>query len=418
MSVERDKIDVLMSVQYALEETGGVQRWAIEAKPWIELKTGGKVVVTFPKKKDDDESTLPEGCRFLGEVFRFPFQHHDNRYQASGWVNPRDVRELLVSENITPHIAHIQEPFPGIYPTGTPGVINGLPKTEDGETIPGIVGHVHVAKDHLTRKTKFCIHFVSALGYLAAIMEKFDRTLAVSQATVDTWSQFWPVEYDIIPNGINTEELTPDGSIIEEWRRNGKKTIFFTGRHDRRKGIEDLLHAYLYLRESGRNDIQLKLAGGGYMTEELKKMVRDLEIPDVEFLGNLPRENLVKAYRTADVFVGPSRDGEAFNRTDAEALSCGTMVVTTDISGHRYAFGEAKGGVVFVKPEDPEGLAKGITTVLDLSEEDRRERGREGRKHIVNNYFWPIVIGKLVRDVYQEVVAAKKNKFPSSATII
>jgi len=416
--MERDRIDVLMPVQYTYEETGGVQRWAVEAKPYIEDKTGGRVVLTFPKKKNDDESRLPEGCRFLGNVSRIPFQHHDTHYESSGWVKPKDVRELLVLENISPHIAHIQEPFPGIYPTGTPGVINGLPKTEDGEVVPGLVAHVHVTKEHFTRKTKSGIHVVKALGYHTAIMRKFDRTLAVSQATVDTWSEFWPVDYDIVPNGINTDELTPDGPIIGEWRKDGKKTIFFTGRHDRRKGIEDLLLAYHALRLSGRNDIQLKIGGGqGYMTDELKIMVKKLNIPDVEFLGKLPREKLVMAYRTADVFVGPSRDGEAFNRTDAEALSCGTMVVTTDISGHRSGFGEAKGGVVFVKPKDPDDLAKGIATVLDLSPEDRNGLGRQGRQHIVNNYSWSIVIDKLVRNVYQEVIASKKDRLASSAII-
>lgn len=409
-----DRIDVLMSVQYAWEETGGVSRWAIEAKPYIEDKTGGKVVLTFPKKKDDDESRLPEGYHFLGKVLTVPFQHHDTHYESSGRVNPKEVRKILGLENIIPHIAHIQEPLIGV---GTNGIINGLPRTDDGEIISGLVGHVHVARDHLTRKTKFGIHVVKALGYHPAIMKKFDRTLAVSQATVDTWSQFWPVDYEIIPNGINTDELTPDGPIIEEWKKDPKKkTILYVGRHDRRKGVDDLEVGYNLLRHSERDDIQLKIGGNGYMTEELKRIALQLNIPDVEFLGILPREKLIEAYRTADVFVGPSTDGEAFNRTNAEALSCGTMVVTTDISGHKSAFGDAK-GVVFVKPKDPEDLARGITDVLDLSKVDRRRLGRQGREYIVNNYFWPIVIDKLVRNVYQEILASKKDKLPSSATI-
>lgn len=414
--MEIDRIDVLMSVQYSYKETGGVQRWAIEAAPWIKRKTGGKVVLTFPKKNDDDESTLPEGCRFLGEVFRFPLQHHDTHYESSGWVKTRDVKKILSEENITPHIAHIQEPFPALYPTGTRGVINGLPKTKDGMIIPGIVIQPHVAVDHLSLKTELFIKFVKLFRYHANILKKADRTVAVSQATVDTWSKFWPVHYDIIPNGINTEELTPDGPITEEWKKDGKKTIFFAGRHDRRKGIEDLLLAYNYLRGFGREDIQLKIAGDGYMTGELKKMVEAFNIPDVEFLGKLPREELVMAYRTADVFVGPSRDGEAFNRTDAEALSCGTMVVTTNISGHRSAFGDAKGGVVFVKPNNPDDLAKAMATVLDLSEEDRKKLGRQGREYIVNNYFWPIVIDKLVQ-IYVEIIRSKREKLPSSGTV-
>lgn len=418
--MERDRIDVLMSVQYALEETGGVARWAVEAKPYIEDKTGGKVVLTFPKRETDDESILPEGCHFLGKAVMH--QHHDTRFESSGRVDPKKVIEILHSENIAiPHIVQFEEPLVG--PRGTKAVIKALSRVEDGEANPGFVGHVHIAKDHLTRKTKFGIRVAKAL-YWEGIMRKFDRTLAVSQATVDTWSEFWPVHYDIIPNGIDTEELTPDGPIIKEWKKDGKTTIFFAGRHDRRKGIADLLDAYNLLRQSGRNDIQLKIAGDGYMTEELKSMVKQFKIPDVEFLGKLPRfeedpdkVDLIKAYRTADVFVGSSRDGEGYNRTVAEALSCGTMAVVTNIAGHRSGFGEAKGGVVFVKPKDPENLAKGIAAVLDLSEEDRRSLGRQGREYIVNNYFWPIVIDKLVKNVYQEVIASKKDRLSSSGII-
>lgn len=185
MIERRDKLDVFMSSQYTYEETGGVQRWVIEAKPWIELKTGGKVVPTFPKKKTDNESTLPEGCHFLGKAFSLPFQHHDNRYQASGWVDPKEVRKVLLLEKILPDIGHILEPFPLVYPTGTPGIINGLPR------ISGVIINPHVAIEHLKKeKLNFFIEVVKLFGYHKKIMQQADRTLAVSQATVATWSRF------------------------------------------------------------------------------------------------------------------------------------------------------------------------------------------------------------------------------------
>lgn len=402
----RDCINVLMPVAYAKSETGGVARWAVEAKPYIEDKTGGKVIITFPAKEGDDQKNLPPDFYFLGKVFRVPFQHHDTHYESSGFVKPQEVKKLIKIANMALHIVQFEEPLalPGVM---AKGIIKGVSDKEFCKTPPGLVAHLHVHLGEITNLTRFGINAFKTIGYHRSIMEKMDRTLAVSQATVDTWSQFWPVHYDIVPNGINTDELSPNGPIINEWKKDGKRTILFAGRHDRRKGIDDLLRAYKLLRRDGRDNLQLKITGQGYMTEELKRMVEELNIPDVEFLGILPREEFVKAYRTCDVFVGPSTDGEAFNRTNAEALSCGTMIVTTSIPGHRYAFGQTK-GAVFVKPRNPEDLARGIATVLDISDEDRKRLGRQGREHIVNNYSWSIIATLLV-GIYQEIIASRNS---------
>jgi len=411
--MERDRINVLMPVQYPLEQVSGVVRWAVESKPWIERKTGGRVILTFPKKKTDHKSLLPQDYHFSGKV-RFSFQHHDTRYQSSGWVSPKEVKDIYSLYN--PDIIHIQEPLAGLG-LGATGIILGVPRTKNGDIVPSLIGHVHMTKDNIELFTRLLIRCIKAIGYYPWIMKQLDRTLAVSIPTAQCWSQFWPVDYDIVPNGINTEVYTPEGRIIEEWREDPKKkTILFLGRHDRRKNPDGLLRDYFEIRKV-RDDVQLKLGGRGFMTPELKRMVDKWGIPDVEFLDILSEEMLPMAYRTADVFGGVySKDGEAFNRTGGEAFSCGTMAPVSKIKGHMHAFGDVK-SAVFFDPDDQTSSVRALMTILDLSEEDRRKLGRQGREHIVNNYSWDIVSERLVRNVYQEVVRKKRDKLVSSGTV-
>ena len=122
-------------------------------------------------------------------------------------------------------------------------------------------------------------------------------------------------------------------------------------------------------------------------------------------------------YRTADLFAGGySTDGEAHNRTVAEALSSETMAIVTKIKGHRYAFGDVP-SAIFVEPDDQESSVKAMMNILDLSEEDRKKLGKQGREHIVRNFDWDVVIDGLVRNIYQEVVKEKRDKPASSGTI-
>ncbi|MGE5414098.1 MAG: glycosyltransferase, partial [Syntrophomonadaceae bacterium] len=50
---------------------------------------------------------------------------------------------------------------------------------------------------------------------------------------------------------------------------------------------------------------------------------------------NLPPERMPHAYRSADVYVGPSRAVEGFDLPSLEALSCGVPTLLSDTPRHR-----------------------------------------------------------------------------------
>lgn len=74
------------------------------------------------------------------------------------------------------------------------------------------------------------------------------------------------------------------------------------------------------------------------------------------------------AYSAADVFVAPSRM-DAFGKTIAEAMACGTPVVCFDATGPRDIV-EHKVSGYKARPFDPSDLTDGIRWVLDRPPED------------------------------------------------
>lgn len=208
--------------------------------------------------------------------------------------------------------------------------------------------------------------------------------IAISKSTAKAWGKIEPSKFKIIPNGVDFSDLSPTGPTMENWKENGKKIIMFTGRHDTKKGIKDLIKAYKiitkdkYVKETTR----LVIVGRGHLTHKLKNEAKGL---NVKFYNFLPRCDLVKAYRTADVFVSPSTGREAFGRTLAEALASGTPVVATKISGYNEWLAK-RPFARLCKPGDAEDLSKNLLGILRLTDKERENLGKMGRKYVKDNF--------------------------------
>src|SRR5262245_59099133 len=77
------------------------------------------------------------------------------------------------------------------------------------------------------------------------------------------------------------------------------------------------------------------------------------------------------AYRSADVFVGPSHAVEGFDLPALEALACGVPTLLSDTPRHRAIAADA---AAYFREGDPQGLAGAIPEILS---ESARARARE-----------------------------------------
>ena len=96
--------------------------------------------------------------------------------------------------------------------------------------------------------------------------------------------------------------------------------------------------------------------------EEFDEWLNALPIKeDCVFLGYLRDTELSCLYNTAQVFAFPSFY-EGFGFPIVEAMSCGAVVVTSNVSSCPEVAGE---GAFLVDPSMPESIAMGLRSVLE-----------------------------------------------------
>lgn len=166
----------------------------------------------------------------------------------------------------------------------------------------------------------------------------------------------------VIPFGIEEEPFALKPGMQEKInqvrsRYPGKFILFSFGRHVYYKGFNYLVDAMKDLPWC-----QLILGGTGPLTEELKAQASSLKIKDrVEFIGQVPFQELPVYLRACDLFCFPSVDpSEAFGYAQIEAMVCGKAVVGCDLkNGVNFVNLDGETGIV-VPPRDSEALAGAI----------------------------------------------------------
>lgn len=138
--------------------------------------------------------------------------------------------------------------------------------------------------------------------------------------------------------------------------------LLYLGTLEPRKNIPTLVEAYARLRQVTGTRVKLVLAGGkGWSYDAIFARVQQLGLEtEVLFPGFVSDAEQPLWYHAAAVFVYPSLY-EGFGIPVAEALSCGTPVVTSTVS----SLPEAGAGLALtVDPHDSEALAEALQRAL------------------------------------------------------
>ena len=174
----------------------------------------------------------------------------------------------------------------------------------------------------------------------------------------------------LIPNGVDRAHFSPEGPSAAGDLDH--PLIVCVGRLSEQKGQDVAIRALALLSDQTS---KLRLVGGestpGHR-RQLEELATSLGVADrIEWRG--PVDDTAPEYRAADVVIAPSR-WEGMSLASLEALSCGSAMVATDVSGSE-ALGSA---ALIVPPEDPDALAGAIDGLL-RDPEKRRALGLEAR---------------------------------------
>ena len=208
-----------------------------------------------------------------------------------------------------------------------------------------------------------------------------------------------PEKIGIVPCGVNPERFKPmDREIARrQLGLNDEKIILFVGRLDPLKGIDNLLKAVSYLKDT--QSIKLVLIGGDKNSpqemEELGNIAQELRIQDsVSFPGLIKQEQLPYFYSAADVCVVPSHY-ESFGMVALESLACGTPVVATDVGDLKNIIRQRDAGYV-IRDNSPHLLADYISLILSRHKTDAESAS--SIRASISRFDWQHIAEAVIRE--------------------
>jgi phosphatidylinositol alpha-mannosyltransferase len=239
---------------------------------------------------------------------------------------------------------------------------------------------------------------------LSKFFRRIDGVIAVSTEANRSVYKYFPGDYEVIPNGVDTKRFSDKNPKLEKYI-DGRINILFVGRQDPRKGIKHLYKALDYIIDE-IPDIRLIVVGKGFLKKYYELSISDKAKKHVVFEDYVDWALLPSYYTTANVFVSPAIGGESFGIVLIEAMSSGVPVLASNIRGYRQVVDHRKNGYL-VKPKDPKAIADGILDILKdpVLRKDMIENGLE----TAQKYDWKIV-AKTVVDFYEKTIDEKKSK--------
>jgi phosphatidylinositol alpha-mannosyltransferase len=221
--------------------------------------------------------------------------------------------------------------------------------------------------------------------------------IAVSAAARHFIDRFFPGDYKVIPNGVDTDRFA-NAVPIARWQ-DGTPNVLFVGRHEPRKGLLDLLKAHRILRKTGSGS-RLLVVGSGPQEREARRYVATRGLQGVEFLGRVSDDEKAQLFRTADVYASPAKGGESFGIVLLESMAAGTPIVCSDIHGYKGVVRRDREGIL-VRPGEPRSLAVAIDRLL--RDPALREQMSAAGQERAEQFSWPRVAAK-VEDYYGFVI--------------
>jgi len=208
-----------------------------------------------------------------------------------------------------------------------------------------------------------------------------------------------PIKSYLKRMGVNTSiKVIPTGLYLDEFSNTNNKwlrqnfpimendnILLFVGRLGKEKNLIFLLKSFEKVLEKHCN-VKLVLIGSGPLENHLRNLCRNMNIEDkVIFTGLLPREKIVHAYASADIFTFPSIT-ETQGLVIGEAKASGLPVIAINAFGTSDMVIHGEDGFL-CKPSQEE-FSSYIINLLDNHElyQNMQQRALENSTYLSSSY--------------------------------
>jgi phosphatidylinositol alpha-mannosyltransferase len=235
--------------------------------------------------------------------------------------------------------------------------------------------------------------------YLDRWFRKLDGRIAVSPVAKRYVSTYFPADFTIIPNGIDTHHFNNHVAPFDDFL-DGKVNILFVGRMEKRKGFDYLWKAYRIVKKEIPATRLIAVGPGVRLRNKYEKRISRSGLDDVVFTGYAAYDDLPRYYKTADIVCFPNTGWESFGVVLLEAMSIGKPIIASAIDGFTSVLSDGVEGIA-VPPRDTPKLAEALFRLI-RDEKLRRQMGDRGKPK-AQQYDWSLV-ARRVLDVYTEVL--------------
>lgn len=363
---------------YSIAKGGGVQEIVYAMQTEL-LRRGHDVYIITPMPREYDESTKPpERVLFVGTATDFNSPLHTT-VQVSASQN-EEIDRLLEEHRFD--ILHFHEPW---VPVLSRQIL--LRSTS-----------INVATFHAKLPETMMSRTIAKVvtPYTKPLLKYIHEFTAPSEAAAEYVCSLTDAPVAIIPNGIDLEAFKVPARRSDVRK---KKTIFYVGRLEQRKGVKYLLLAFQRLQQK-HPEVSLVVAGDGPDREKLEMLAADLELKNVTFAGRISDKEKHRYLRTADLFCSPALHGESFGIVLLEAMASGLVTVAGDNPGYSSVM-QGLGGLSLVNPRHEAEFARRMD--LLLHETDLRKIWRTWAAEEITQYSYPNVVTQY-EEIYNHAI--------------
>lgn len=192
----------------------------------------------------------------------------------------------------------------------------------------------------------------------------------------------------VVPNGIDTDLFTVDDKAGDkvrlEWGvADSDVLVGLVARFDPMKDHETFVRAAVHVLNEFPQARFVCVGGGSSSIRERVRTLAEQCGVDARFIWSDGRNDMPAVFNAVDIACLSSRYGEGFPNAIAEAMSCGTPCVATDVGDVAEILGDC--GLV-VPPGNASLLAEAILSLARMRKHERTALGGAARARVKERY--------------------------------
>lgn len=229
------------------------------------------------------------------------------------------------------------------------------------------------------------------------IWNKAAYIIAVSEFSRSLSLQSYPVDIEVIPNGISREIVFPNLPI----EVNDPVRIVFAGRFVPQKNLKQIINSLEKIKDL---NWRCRLIGDGAEREVIESLIREKGLKEkIDLPGWLAPEEVTEAFRNSDILFLPSLT-EGLPIVGIQAMASGLAMVVSNAGGNPELVESGKNGFTF-DPHDTDGFASALRKLIE--EKELLNQFREASYEMSRDYDIDVVTDRY-EAAFRAVLERKK----------